>query len=264
MAKRQKQAREHTAIQWLAALVPALAALPAAYMVGRSTYYYLVLGWFDSHILFWPALGAAVAIVAGVIVEGLGTVSLFLWSSFDRWNRIKAPLRGYDKAPAALALVCFAGYVVAVAVLLAVLEWKPQVARFAPVLFPVLTAVGGLCWTLYDQHRDRLAYHGLSWNWVVISAKEDAVQDAAQDDRDGIGPVQEPVGTPVELDNVDRAILRVYRTQPAASYSEVAETVGKGKSTVGNRVQSKLVPAGLMKRDGDQWAVHWSDNGGMP
>jgi len=269
---KRKQIRNHSAIQYLAALVPALAALPAAYFVGRSTYYYLILRWFEGHVLFWPAMGVAVAVVAGLVVEGLGTVSLFLWSSFRRWNTVKAVRfdkqsnkwvlkQGYDYAPDRLALVALVGYIVAVVVLLVVLEAKPDAARFAPVMFPVLTVVGGLCWAMYDQHRDRLAYHNLAWNWVVIPAavetEQDAVQDGPQIVRDKLAAVQDAVG----LDDIDRAIMRTYRDAPGASYKTVADTVEMSKSAVSNRVRSKLAPAGLVERTGDQWTVHWSDNG---
>jgi len=184
----RRQIRNSSAIQWLAALVPALAALPAAYFVARSTWYWLILGW---HVQFWPALGVAVAVVAGLVVEGLGTASLFLWSSFDRWNRIQAVKRGYDSAPASLALACFAGYVATTTLLLAVLEAWPQVDRFAPLAFPLLTAVGGLCWSLYDQHRDRLSYHGMAWNWVATASekpKEHKAQDSEPELLDAIPP----------------------------------------------------------------------------
>ena len=152
-----KRKRDGSALQWVAVLVPALAALPAAYFVGRSTYYHLILGWFGSHIEFWPGLGVAMAVVAGLVVEGLGTVALFLRSSFQRWNRVKAVhpdgmlKKGYDKAPSGQAGWALFGYVVAVVVLLGVLEWKPEAARFAPVMFPLLTVVGGMCWSMYAR-----------------------------------------------------------------------------------------------------------------
>lgn len=271
MAKHEKVTRENSAIQYVAALVPALAALPAAYFVGRSTYYYLILRWFEDHVLFWPVLGVVVAVIAGLVVEGLGTVSLFLWSSFRRWNRVKAVRedgtvkRGYDLAPEGLALVALAGYVVAVVVLLVLLEWQPESARFAPVMFPVLTVVGGLCWAMYDQHRDRLAYHGLSWNWVVVQYAGETepgnVQNAVQNVQNEGQDSSAASHTAVELDSTDRAIMRTYRDNPAASYQTVGKTVELSKSAVSNRVRSKLAPAGLVERTGDQWTVHWSDNG---
>jgi len=263
-----KQAREGSALQWVAVLVPALAAFPAAYFVGRSTYYYLVLGWFEAHVTFWPWLGVGVAVVAGLVVEGLGTVSLFLWSAFRRWNRVKAVRedgtlkRGYDFAPEGLALVALAGYVAAVVVLLVLLEWKPDAARFAPVMFPALTVVGGLCWSLYDQHRDRLAYHGISWNWVAQRRDraepepEPAEQEPEEVEPEPVEPEPEPE-RPV-LNEFERAIVDAYR-DGAGSYQEIADAVGSSKTTVGGRV-NLLIRAGVLERTLDGVVVR-SDNG---
>ena len=243
-----KQVREGSALQWIAVLVPALAALPASYFVGRSTYYYLVLGWFETHITFWPWLGVGVGVVAGLVVEGLGTVSLFLWSAFRRWNQVRAVRedgtlkRGYDFAPEGLALVALAGYVSAVVVLLVLLEWKPEAARFAPVMFPVLTVVGGLCWSLYDQHRDRLAYHGISWNWVA-QRRDEAEQEAKHPEQ--ASPVIEPAA---ELDETDQTIMRAIAEHPGASYQTIANAVGMPKSTVYGRAKV-LEREGVLVRD---------------
>jgi len=246
-----KRTRNGSALQWVAVLVPAFAAFPAAYFVGRSTYYYLVLGWFESHVTFWPVLGVVVAVVAGLVVEGLGTVSLFLWSSFRRWNTVKAVRedgklkRGYDFAPEGLALVALCGYVVAVVVLLVLLEWKPDAARFAPVMFPALTVVGGLCWSLLDQHRDRLAFHGISWNWVAQRQEKDE-------------PEPEKLELKPALTGFDRAVVDAYRNG-AGTYQQVAERVGKGRTTVGGRVNA-LIEMGVLERTAS--GVQVSSNGG--
>lgn len=244
--------RDGSALQWVAILVPALAALPAAYFVGRSTYYYLILGWFETHVEFWPALGVVMAVVAGLVVEGLGTVSLFLWSSFRRWNTVKARRedgnlkRGYDKAPEWLALVALVGYVAAVVVLLGVLEWRPDAARFAPVMFPLLTVVGGICWAMYDQHRDRLAYHGISWNWVA-ERRDEAEHKPERTER-------KP-----ELSDLERAVVGAYRAG-AGSYQQVADELQVGKTTVGTHVNA-LIEKGALERKGRDVVVRWGGNG---
>ena len=254
-----KKTRDGSMLQWLAVLVPALAALPAAYFVGRSTYYYLILGWFESHVTFWPALGVAMAVVAGLVVEGLGTVALFLRSSFRRWNKVKAVhpdgalKKGYDKAPAKQAGWALFGYVVAVVVLLGVLEWKPDAARFAPVMFPLLTVVGGMCWSMYDEHRDRLAYHGISWNWVA-ERRETADPKPEEKDQESDKAEQAP-----ELSDLERAVVGAYR-DGAGSYQQVADAVGIGKTTVGGRVNG-LIEKGVLERTAEGVAVKMSDNG---
>jgi hypothetical protein len=164
------KARENTAIQWVAALIPALSALPSAYFVARSSWYWLILNW---HVEFWPALGIGMAFVIGLVVEGLGIVSVFLALTFWRWNSIKAKVKGYDRAPLELAISAVVVYVAATVALLAVLEaWGDRLGPYAPMVFPFLTIVGGLCWAMYDQHRDRLAEKGLSWNWVAEKLPE--------------------------------------------------------------------------------------------
>jgi hypothetical protein len=229
--------QKRSSIQWVSAVVPALSAFPAAYFVARSTWAHLVLGWPGiGDTPLW--LGAATAVVAGLVVEGLGTVSVFLAATFWRWNRWKATRpdeggrrrvlkAGYDLAPFWLAAANVGVYLAATAVLLLLLEAVPEAAGYAPFLFPWLTLVGGLCWSLLDQHRDRLALHGLEWNWTVARQAEEEQKPPKPEPQ-----VPEPV-----FASKRAHIEHILRTEPSLSEAEIVRRTGYSPSYV-NEVAS--------------------------
>ncbi len=106
---------------------------------------------------------------------------------------------------------------------------------------------------VYEQHRDRLSYYGLTWDWKSVPKTQEVEQDP---DRTS-GTKDSGV---LDLDGLDRAIMRTFRTEPDASYRAVAQAVGSAKTTVGGRV-SRLERSGLMVRTAQGWSVRWSDNG---
>lgn len=95
---------------------------------------------------------------------------------------------------------------------------------------------------------------------AVLSVQKDGRPEPATiPDVDRPAPtVAQPIP---DLDDLDRAILQALTDQPDLSGRALARTVEGARSTVASRVQTKLEPAGLLVRSGDQWAVHWSDNG---
>jgi len=220
---RKRNVRENSAIQWLAALMPALAALPSAYFVARSAYYHLILNW---HLDFWPVLGVTVAVVVGLVVESLGTVSIFLALTFHRWNRVKGKLKGYDRAPYGLAVMSIVLYVTATVILLAILEAWPQTSAYAPMVFPFMTVLGGTCWAMYDQHRDRLAYHGLSWNWVVLERSEPVQVRKPEPEIES-----EPVRPETRLDRLDWLVDH-FSSDPVLDIPNLEGALGVSRSTI--------------------------------
>lgn len=245
MTRRKRKSRDNSLIQAVAASVPALAAFPAAFFVARSTYWHLLHGW---HLTLWPGVNVAVAVVAGLVVEGLGVVAIFLALAFRRWNRVQAVKNGYDRAPFWLAVAATGLYVLATVALLVVLEAWPDAARFAPVMFPLLTVVGGLCWAMHDQHRDRLAERGLSWNWVA------QYEDQA---------VTKPIDLPTSVeDSIQES--EVVEDEPVIVWSQAdfnrAAAIGDldPAEMTGDKIAEL---AGVSGSTGRRWKRTWADNG---
>jgi len=269
-------------IRIIAILTLWLALLPSAFFVGRSVYWHLIHQWH----MDLGVLGIGAAVVSGAMIELVGILSAHVALATARWNnrgdvqwskreikeRGERKRGGKERSPVGLAAGCFAAYVIAAFLLAVVLEAVPSFAVWAPALFTVMAAAAYIGVGVYEQHRDRLHYYRLEWDWKSVPDTVRNDQETVPNVPDTVsnvsGSVRDTSRTAVKLDNLDRAILRTYRNDPGVSYQTLAEMVetalerSVGKSKVFRRVRNKLEPAGLIERTGDEWAVHWSDNGG--
>jgi hypothetical protein len=135
------QSLEARATDAIAGLVPWLAPIPSAVLVANATMNHL-------------AWSLPVAIVAGLIIEGLGLTStstaLTLWD----WNARRP--KGEPRAPFWLAGLMVAVYLVSTIGLTVVLDMDVALVHIAPALFPVLALVGTINIALRSQHKHRL------------------------------------------------------------------------------------------------------------
>jgi len=122
-----KQLTERNAVKFVAKLSPWLAPMPSAYFVARSSITHLALPW-------------PVAVIVAAIIEtlGLATVHTALWLS--DWNHTKRKVD--PSAPTVIALALGAVYLVTTLGLIVALEVWPDLATYAPALFPLLAIVG--------------------------------------------------------------------------------------------------------------------------
>ena len=245
-------------IKTIATLTLWLAPLPAAFFVGRSVYWHLIHNW---HLAL-GALGIAAAVLSGTMVELVGLLSAHIALATARWNQkghVKKDKNPWERAPVELAIGCFVVYCLSAFLLAVVLEAAPVFSTWAPALFTVMAAAAYLSVGLYEQHRDRLTYYGLTWDWKSVPKTQDE-RDGEQDEdgTDGTDGMMRLASA--DLDGLDRAIMRTLRTEPDASYRTVAQAVGSAKTTVGQRV-ARLEQSGLMVRTDEGWTVQWSDNG---
>jgi len=113
----------------IAGLVPWLAPIPSAVLVANATQAHL--GW-----------SQPVAIVAGLIIEGLGLTStstaLTLWD----WNARRPA--NEPKAPFWLSGLMVAVYLISTIGLTVVLDLNTALVHVAPAVFPVLALVMGI------------------------------------------------------------------------------------------------------------------------
>lgn len=244
-------------VELTAKLTLALALLPASFFVGRSVWWHLIHNW---HIDLGP-WGLLPAVIAGIVVELVGILSAQVVLACARWNRrghVRKEKSPWERAPIALAGICFGVYVVSAIALTVVLEAWPDMATAAPALFTVVAATAYFSVGIYEQHRDRLTYYGLTWNWKTT--RNEGQEDKPADVPDAQLSVPSISWTESELDDLDRDILRTLQNRPEASYRTVAKMVGSAKTTVAGRTE-RLVQNGLMTRTGQGWSVQWQDNG---
>jgi hypothetical protein len=127
---------------FVASALPWFAPLPTAWVIGAA-----VVTW-----LGWPV---PVAVVAALVVEGLGlsvtTTALELWN----YNRGKRKIDPYAPAFVAIILVFFY-FAVAIA-LTVLLDTVSGLARYAPAIFPAFSLVAMLILAIRADHSRRLA-----------------------------------------------------------------------------------------------------------
>lgn len=240
---------ESTAVDIVAKIAPWVAPLPTAYLVGRATVLYLR----------WPPF---VGVLAAVIIECLGLAStstaLTLWD----YNQSKRKLD--PSAPFALAFVLVGVYFVVATGLTVVLDIAPNLATYAPAIFPTLSLTGVTVLAIRADHRRRLV--------AVMADKNERSQKRSQR-RSKIGQgtrqatgqeIATDQAQAVSLDSLTIAnqtrkaskeeamtdLVEFFERNPGASYSVAGQAVDRSKSWVVNAVKD-LEAAGRMRRNGN-------------
>lgn len=139
---------ESAITDWVARVTPWLAPLPNAYLVVRTSI----------DVLAWPFL---IALAAGVVIEALGLSAVHTALEFRSHNR---GLKDGDKrqAPYALATALVIAYLVSVAALTVILDTMPELARYAPLIFPIISLCGVTIIGIRTDHRRLVADMTLS------------------------------------------------------------------------------------------------------
>ncbi len=133
---------------WVARVTPWLAPLPNAYLVYRTS--------IDT--LGWPWL---IALAAGVVIEALGLSAVHTALEFRSHNR---GLKDGDKrtSPYGLAVALVVAYLVSVTGLTVILDTMPELARYAPLIFPIISLCGVTIIGIRTDHRRLVADMTLS------------------------------------------------------------------------------------------------------
>ncbi len=122
-------------------IIPLLAPVPTAYLVGNAVYRYL----------YWPI---PVAVTAALAIEGLGLSSTHVALTLYSYNRSRR--KTDEAAPFRLSLALIGGYFVTAVFLTVVLDLVPQAVHWAPVVFPLVSLIGVSVAGLRIDHRRRL------------------------------------------------------------------------------------------------------------
>jgi hypothetical protein len=248
---------EKSTVKLVAKLAGWLGPLPNAFFVARSSLTHL-------HVPL------AMAILIGAILELLGLAAihtalvLYAWNVQPNCNKEKG---AWQKAPFGLAAALCAVYLVAVLFLSVVLETCPQLAHWAPALFPLVAAVGATTLAIISQQEARVTrYQGpkeVSNNRPTTAQERRAPRaqgvhtEAAQA---GQWAAQQSAQNGV-LDAVNRTrqerkellmntLLDAYRDNPNLGATAAARKLGVHRNTV-YAYTAELEAAGRLHRNGD-------------
>lgn len=238
----------------IAGLAPWLTPVPTAYLVGRATVEYLR----------WPL---PIAIVAAVIIEALGLAAVNTALTLREYNAQRRKTDPHAPFAVAAALV---GVYLAVAVLLTVaLDIVPDLARWAPAVFPLLSLAGVTVLALRSDQRRRLA--------AIASDKEarQAERQAARQEKRQAPPARVSSQVSSEVSNntkfdapLDRlqagrkakvdarldTLLDACLDNPNLTPVDAARLLGVSRQTVYTYLGT-LEAAGRLKRNGQGWEV---------
>lgn len=256
----KSESAEARLTDFIAGCVPWLAPIPSAVLVANATMIHL--GWSDP-----------VAIVAGLIIEGLGLTStstaLTLWD----WNARRP--RGETKAPFWLAGLMVAVYLVSTIGLTVVLDMDTALVHIAPALFPILALVGTINIALRSQHKNRLARVEYSEIKRLEIEAQAADERKAEEERKRLErkaereakrqanvnqSVQQPSidvfvdrlqsGRAAKKASIVNAMIDAYRVNPNLGDTELGGRVGVTRQTIYN-YRKELEAAGRVHVNGN-------------
>jgi hypothetical protein len=257
------QEMESAATDALSALGPWLAPIPSAALVARASVEHL--GWSQT-----------LGVVSGTIIEVLGltatSTALTLWG----WNESKR--KSDPSAPFALAASLVGVYFASTVGLTVLLDITPQLARFAPAIFPTLALVGTVNLALRSQHKRRLAevesvkLERKAKRQVVKGVSSDGKPDTLQLDTplDTLQPDTLQLDTrldtqldtgldtlqpdTLQLDTRLDALLTLYTDNPKVSATDAARTLGVSRQTI-YTYNKKLEASGRLRKTTSGWVV---------
>lgn len=215
---------ETTLTDTAAALIPWLAPLPSAWLVGAASIEYLS----------WPL---PVAIVTAVIVEGLGISSMSTALELREYNQAKR--KTDPAAPAWLAAILAGVYLLTAVSLTVFLDLLPSLAHVAPAIFPGLSLVGAVLLALRADHRRRLAAIAQD------KAERKAARQAVSTVKRKVSSVKVRQPSSVKVDS----LLDAYLDNPLLTPTQAAQALGVSRQTIYTYLE-QLEQAGTIRRNG--------------
>jgi hypothetical protein len=234
----------------IAGLAPWLTPVPTAYLVGRATIAYLR----------WPL---PIAIVAAVIIEALGLAAVNTALTLREYNVSKR--KTDPAAPFALAAALVGVYLTVAILLTVALDIVPDLARFAPAVFPLLSLAGVTVLALRSDQRRRL--EAIASDRAERQAERQAARQAKRQERtaqvsektsnngnfDGLQDRLQ-AGRKAKVDARLDALLDACAADPDLTLADAARLLGVSRQTVYTYVGT-LEAAGRLRKNGHGWEV---------
>jgi len=229
----------------IAAIGPWITPIPSAVLVANATVK-------DLH---W---GTELAWIAAAIIESLGlttvSTSLLLWE-YNADKRKTDP-----DAPFLLAASLVGVYLVSTIGLTVLLDIFPDLARYAPALFPILALVGAVNLALRSGHRRRLA--GIAQDRAERKAERQAVRPTAGSltellTSNAASNSIKPDSTLIKARQARAVIqgnridnlLTLFRDNPTIGVTDAARTLNMSRQTVYSYLE-RLETEGRIRRNG--------------
>jgi hypothetical protein len=262
---------ETAATDVVARVVPWASPLPTAYLTMRATVQHLD----------WPL---AVGAISGVVIEGLGLASVSTALELREYNvtrrrypdgwteeqKRKSRMKVDPRAPFELAAGLIGVYLVSVTALTVALDTLPQLATYAPLIFPVMSVAGVTVLALRADHRRRLeaiAQRGTPRNRPTSAhsghmphAQNRRPVDAQQGQVLAYQGAQNGVLDAVNRTRRERKaalmsrLLDAYRDTPDLGATAAARLLGVHRNTVYSYT-AELEENGLIRRNGKGYQV---------
>lgn len=263
---------EQSITDFVARFAPWFSPLPTAYLTGRATINHL----------HWPA---PLGVVAGIIIECLGLAAVN--TALELYNYNRSRRKADAAAPLWIAVILAGLYFASVTTLTVLLDTKPELAVYAPLVFPLLSISGVTVLALRADHRRRLETIRMekversAWRSASgqdsghrTGAKRSDVQFADGQKHGQVSVQSNDEGTPVDpseavnLGSLDRAnqvrrlnreqavnaLIEFLRANPSASYSKAGQAAGRSKAWAVNII-GDLESANRIRKNGSGWEI---------
>ena len=211
---------EKSAVDIMAVFAPWLGPIPSAYLVGTAVSEHL--GWHP--IISW---------IAAAAVELIGVVSVVLALRLYEWNQTKN--KTDPAAPFGLALAVVSVYFIVTIGLTVLLDVVPELARYAPAVFPLLAAVGAVNIALKNGQQRRE---------VAKDSKRQPRQRNQTQPQPRITPQPNSQPNQVappevgQLSGTKLQVYQLYKSNPAATQQDIAEQLGISRQAVSKHAKS--------------------------
>lgn len=241
---------ENIAVDLVAKVAPWAAPLPTAYLVGRATVAHLA----------WPSV---IGVVAAIIIESLGlatTATALVLRDYNASKRKSDP-----QAPFALAVVLVGVYFIVATGLTVALDIAPNLATYAPAIFPALSLTGVTVLAIRSDHKRRLA----EIESVKLERKErrQSRRKVGRKAAD-VGPSKLATNNGKSSANLDTlhaarlskrdarldALLTFLASNPDAGPTDAGAVIGVSRQTI-YTYTAELEAAGRLRKNGDGWEV---------
>jgi len=230
---------ERTAVGLVTRLIPWLAPIPSAFLVGRAAIQYLE----------YPI---GIGIIAAVIIEALGLAATSTALDMYIYNQTRRKVD--PPAPLFLAIVLVLAYLFIATCLTIIVEVIPNLAIYAPVIFPSLSLAGAVILALQtmlsnrqkaiadekaERKAERQATHTdkrqTSEAHLDVTASNNSMSDKLH------------AGKMAKLDTRLNALIEVFRKEPDVEITEAARRIQVSRQTVYSYL-SILEKTGRIKR----------------
>lgn len=218
---------ERRAIDLVIRLSPWLAPVPTAYLIGRAVMAHL-------------AFDIVIAVITALVVETLGLATISIALILYSYNVQKRKID--PKAPVWLAYVLVGVYLVSALTLTVLLDIFPELSRYAPGVFPVMSLVGMTVVMLKASHDKRLVD-------VEAERQERKAERQARKETKTLQP-DIPPKPAITLTPRQSAILDIYKAEPKLSMAEAGRRLNVGRQSIYEQIKN-LEIAGVIRRNGN-------------